>query len=472
MTRSWQILLASGVVATLLAGCAVGPDYHARSMDQLKVPDRFSASPEPSGRAEVDLATWWKAFQDPTLTRLVERGLAANLDIDAAGARVRAARAQVRAARGALAPRLEASGSATRATGGAVDGDQTSFQVGFDAAYEADLFGGLHRSAESARATAEGAEASLRSAQLTVASEIALNYFDAREAQARLRIARDTLSALDETVEIVGWRRQAGLVGAFDLDQARQLREQTAATVPPLETAYAEAANRLAVLLGDAPGSVTALLEPARDAPAAPEAQASAIPADVVRRRPDVTLAERTLAAETALIGVEASQLYPALTLSGVFSGSGASMRTATDDLAGDLIAGVTAPIFQGGQIRARVEAQRAAAAAALAAYRASVLTALEDSENALVALRAAGRREQSLTSAEAAARSAAEIARVQYRSGLIDFQTLLESERTLLTSQDSLASARVARSTAAVRLYKALGGGWQAAPQPASVSR
>ncbi len=252
---------------------------------------------------------------------------------------------------------------------------------------------------------------------------------------------------------------------------ARQLRAQTTASVPAIETTYAAAANRLAVLLGEAPGAVNGLLEPAAEPPAAPVVQPAAIPADVVRRRPDVALAERTLASETARIGVQTAQLYPALVLSGTFSGSGGSLSTAAGDMAGNLVGGITAPIFHGGQIRAAVEAQRASAASALAAYRASVLTALEEAENALVSVSSADRREQALVAAEAAARNAVDIARVQYRSGRTDFQSLLESERTLLSSQDSLASARVARAAAAVQLYKALGGGWQAAPAPSSVA-
>lgn len=465
------MLLAAACLAVLLASCAAGPDYRSPTTAQLNVPERFAASTGQPAVAEVDLALWWRAFDDPTLSELVDRGLRANLDIDEAGSRVRKARADLRSARGALLPSLDVSGSATREVGDTASASRASFQTGFDASYEVDLFGGRRRSAEAYRATAEGTEASLRSTQLTVASEIALNYFDAREAQARLRIAQDTLTTLDDTVEIVSWRLQAGLVSALDLEEARQVQAQTAATVPTLQSDYAKAANRLAVLLGAAPGSVTALLEPARDAPAAPKAQASAIPADVVRRRPDVALAERTLAAETARIGVEKAQLYPALTLSGAFSDTGATLGKASDDLAGDLVAGITAPIFHGGQIRAQIEAQRATAAAALASYRSTVLTALEEAENALVGVSTADRRERALAAAESAAQSAAEIARVRYRSGLIDFQSLLESERTLLSSRDSLASARVARLTSAVQLYKALGGGWQAAPRPPSVS-
>lgn len=464
---------ASGGVVILLAGCVAGPDYHAPTLAELRVPEQFTAGAREIS-ADVDLARWWQAFGDPTLTALVERGLAANLDINEAGSRVRAARADLRAARGALLPSLNASGSASREVGertSGATGARKNYQIGFDAAYEADLFGGQGRSIEAARATADGKRASLRATQLTVASEIALNYLDAREAQTRLRIARDTLSTLDETVEITGWRLQAGLVGSLDLEQARQLRAQTAASIPAIETNYAAAANRLAVLLGEAPGAVNGLLEPAADPPTAPVALPAAIPADVIRRRPDVALAERTLAAETVRIGVQAAQLYPALTLSGTFSGSGGSLSNAAGDMAGGLVAGITAPIFRGGQIRAAVEAQRASAAGALAAYRTSVLTALEETENALVSVSATDRRLRALVAAESAARSAAEIARIQYRSGRTDFQSLLESERTLLSSQDSLASARVARATAAVQLYKALGGGWQAAPEPYSVA-
>jgi outer membrane protein, multidrug efflux system len=456
-------------VAAVLGGCTVGPDYRAPPLSALKVPAQFNAVPAATS-ADVDIGAWWRAFDDPTLTVLVERGLAANLDIDAAGARVRKARADLKAAHGAQLPSLDVFASQAQRVGRNTGAPRSTFQAGFDAAYEADLFGGLRRSVEAAHATAQGAEAGLRSTQLTVASEIALNYLDAREAQARLRIARDTLKTLDDTVEIVGWRLKAGLVSDLDLQQARQLRAQTAASIPALEVIYAAAANRLAVLLDEAPGAVDALLEPAVAPPAAPAVIPAAIPADVVRRRPDVAFAERTLAAETARIGVETAQLYPALSLSGTFAGSGASISKAAENAAGLLIAAISAPVFHGGQIRAAIEAQRATTGAALDAYRASVLNALEETENAMVAISKAAERERSLAEAETAARNAAELARIEYRSGRIDFQTQLDSERTLLSSQDSLVSTQVARDTAAIQLFKALGGGWPAAPQPPSV--
>ena len=471
------------LLTALLAGCTVGPNYRPPSPAALKVPEKFNAS-APAAAQQVDLARWWTGFDDPVLTQLVERSLAANLDIDAAGARLRQARATLRGAKGQALPTLGASGSVTRSVGrdgGSVidpdtgttistGGDTTVYRAGFDAAWEADIFGGIRRSIQAARADAEGAEAELHSAQLTVASEVGLNYLDARLAQERLRIARENLASQDETLQIVGWRVQAGLVSSLDLEQARQLRAQTAATIPTLETGYVAAVNRIAVLLGEAPGAVTSIIDPARAIPLAPSVQ-TAIPADVLARRPDVAAAERTLAAETARIGVREADLYPALRLSGSFSGSDTSLGDLPSAAIGNLVAAITAPIFQGGQIRAAIEGQRASTDAALAGYKSAVLVALEDVENALTALSASERREREVIISAEAARNAAIYARAQYRAGLIDFQSLLESERSLLSSQDSQASARADRATATVQLYKALGGGWEAAPMPQTAS-
>lgn len=483
MTRINPVSGAMLLAIAALAGCSVGPDYRPPSIPALKVPQQFNAA-APADTGAVDLARWWRGFNDPLLTQLVERSLAANLDIDAAGARLRQARATLRGARGQALPTLGVSGSLERSIGrdgGSVNdpntgstistgGDSTVYRAGFDAAWEADIFGGIRRSIEAARAGAQGAEADLRFTQLSVASEVALNYLDARLAQERLRIARANLASQDETLEIVGWRVQAGLVSSLDLEQARQLRAQTAATIPTLETGYTAAVNRIAVLLGEAPGAVTALIDPAATIPLAPS-PANPIPADLLQRRPDIASAERALAAETARIGVEKAQLYPALRLSGSFSGSATALADLPAAAIGSLVSSITAPIFQGGQIRAAIEGQRASADAALASYRSSVLTALEDVENALTALAAAERREREVIISAQAARNAVVYARSQYRAGLIDFQSLLESERSLLSTQDSQASARADRATATVQLYKALGGGWEAAPAPLTVT-
>lgn len=463
----------------LLSACAVGPDYAPPAAALLKVPDAFVAAPERPGMPPADPVRWWTGFDDPVLTQLIERSFAANNDVAAAGARLRQARAAVRQAIGAGLPTVGFSASANRSVGrdgqSFVDpttgnsfssgGDTTIYRAGFDAAWEADVFGGIRRSVEAARADSQSTEATLRNTQLSIAAEVALNYVNARVAQSRLGIARANLASQDETVQIVGWRVQAGLVSGLDQEQARQLRATTAASIPPLETTYVAAANRIAVLIGEAPGAVNALIGSGGPVPQAPAA--IAIPADVMRQRPDVAAAERTLAAETARIGVAVADLYPALRLSGSFIGSDTSISNLPSAAIGNLIAGITAPIFQGGQLRARIEGQRAATDAAYASYRQTVLLALEEVENALTSLANAERREREQTVAADAARNAVIYARSQYRAGLIDFQTVLDSERSLLSSEDATATARADRSTATVQLYKALGGGWQAAPLP-----
>ncbi len=440
----------------------------------------ISARPSPAANPEqpVDLAHWWQAFGDPTLVRLVEQALVANTDIDAARARVLQARASQRITSGAWWPTLDFGVSASQRLGDTaqtangsgqdVELNRTYYDAGFDAAYEIDLFGGVRRSVQASEADLAAVEADQQSVRLTVIAEVARNYVGARLAQRRLAIARANLAAQDETLQIVGWRVQAGLVGSLDQEQALQLRSQTAAALPLVEQDFATAVNRVAVLVGEAPGDIAPMLNDAAEVPLA-AMPAIAIPADVVRRRPDVTRAERTLVAETARIGVREADLYPALRLSGSFGGTGLSIGDITETSIGSIAAGLTAPIFQGGRLRAAVEQQQSAADEALAAYRGALLVALEEAENGLFAVGAAERREADLIIASGAARNAAIISRSQYQAGLIDFQTLLDAERSLLVTEDSRATARANRAAAMVQLYKALGGGWGAAAVSAS---
>jgi NodT family efflux transporter outer membrane factor (OMF) lipoprotein len=283
----------------------------------------------------------------------------------------------------------------------------------------------------------------------------------ARLAQQRLENARSELAIADENLEIAGWRVQAGLVSSLDAEQARAQRAQTAATVPALESAFAAAAYRLAVLTGQAPGAATAALLAVRPIPAPPPSVAVGIPADTLRQRPDVRSAERALASATARIGVAEAQLYPALRLSGNIGTSALSVGSLFDGITGGLLAGLSQTLFDGGRLRSQVRSQQAAAEGAQATYRASVLTALEDIENGLVALRTARQRQQQFAIALDAANNSAILARSQYRSGLTDFQILLEAERALLSARDRLTGARADEALAIIQLYRALGGGW-----------
>jgi len=448
----------------LLSGCAVGPDPRPPSAASLHLPGDFHS---PSGDAadQASLVQWWTGFGDPQLSSFVERALAGNNNIAGAQARLRAARAAARGSQGALLPTLSAGASASRSE--VVDGAGlagSNFQAGLDASWEADIFGRLSRTAQAARATAESSAATLADVQRSLVAEVALNYVDARLSQARLVVARENLAIQDNTLQMVGWRTDAGLASEVELQQARAQRAQTAASIPSLEQGFESAANQLAVLLGVAPGTVTAELDPTRDIPLGPDNVEAGLPADLLSRRPDLIAAQQTLIAELARVGVAEAQLYPALRFSGSLSSSSAVLDNLGTNIIGNLLASLSAPLFQGGQLRARVEQQQATADAALATYRQAVLVALQDVENALVAIDRTKLRETELTTAETAARETVRLAEARYESGLIDFQTLLNAQQTLLNAQDSHTAARAARANASIQLFKALGGGWQPA--------
>ncbi|HWJ68629.1 MAG TPA: efflux transporter outer membrane subunit [Sphingobium sp.] len=458
-TRSRAVGIALLALAT--QACAVGPNYRPQAAAALNVPDRYQA-PAADSLDAAELVHWWTTFNDPMLTSLVERTLAGNNSLAAAQARLRAARASLRGTQGAQLPSLSARTSANRqeiVDGGGLAG--SSFQAGLDAAWEADLFGGLRRSTQAARANAQSSAASLADVQRSLVAEVALNYIDARSTQARLAVARSNIGIQDETLQIVRWRVDAGLVGGLDLQQAIAQRAQTAAGIPALEQSYAASVNRIAILLGQAPGAVTQEMAAGQAIPLGPDNVEAGLPADLLQRRPDLIAAERSLAAEVARIGVAEADLYPALRFSGSLSSSSGSIASLGDNIIGNLLGAITAPIFQGGQIRARIDQQRATADAALANYRGTVLTALEDVENALVSIDRTKARESELIIAETAARESVSLAEAQYQSGLIDFQSLLSAQQSLLSAQDGAASARAARASASIQLFKALGGGW-----------
>ena len=302
-----------------------------------------------------------------------------------------------------------------------------------------------------------------RYTRVTLASEVALGYVEMRTLQIRLGIARDNLASQSETLQITEWRAQAGLTSSQDVEQARSNREQTRAQIPALETSLAEAEHSLDILLGKSPGTLHARLAEAAGLPSVPAEIAVGIPAETLRQRPDVRAAERTLAAETARVGVAEAARYPAFNLSGSiglealkFGALGNSGAAASS-----LLAGITAPIFDAGRLRAQVDIQDAVREQAQIAYEQTVLTALQDVENALVALARSQERVEALGNAAESARVAAELARQRYSAGLIDFQSVLDTERTLLSNEDSLASAREFAVQSLIRLYKALGGGW-----------
>jgi len=453
------------LVTTLsLQACAVGPNYAPPAPVALGVPGTYS-TPAPVGEPG-DIQAWWTSFNDPELSSIVERARAGNLDIAQAVARLRQAHEALIQSRADRVPSVSGSAGYNRALLDTV-GARDNFSLGANVAYQADLFGGVRRGIEASRATYEASGFDLATIQTSIAAEAARNYILARQAQANLAIARNSLAIQDDNLEITGFRVQAGLVSSLDVEQSRQQRAQTAATIPSLQQSYQSAVNLLGVLTGQAPGALKAELEATAPIPKGPDSLEVGIPADTLRQRPDVRAAERQLGAATAQIGVAEAQLYPALNITGNIGTAASSIGGLASVVTGSLFAGLTQLIFDGGRTRSRVRAQEAAAEGALANYKKVVLSSLEDVENALTALQAAKERHAQFAIALDASNNAAILSRSQYRAGLTDITTLNTNESALLSAQNGLSNARADQAQALVQLYLALGGGWDSNSVP-----
>lgn len=463
-----RILPVAASLTLLLGGCA---SLHQRLADvqsasTVTTPGNWSSAGSAISSvapAPDTLAVWWQQFGDAQLDRLIDAAMTAAPDIRSAQARLRQARASRDLAVANLAPSLGASAGVTRSRNGN-DPSQTLYVAGFDASWEPSIFGGLRDAAEAARADAAASEATLAATRASLAAEVALNYVTLRASQQRLSIVRANVASQAETLQIAEWREMAGLVTRLDVEQARTNLEQTRAAIPALEIARAEAENRLAILTGRVPGSLRESLKEAWPLPAAPEEIAVGIPADTLRQRPDVRATELTLQAEIARTAEREADRYPSLTLDGSLGWKAFSLSAlgGGDTLVRSLAASLAGTLFDGGRIGARIAAQNAVQEQAQVAWEKSLLTALEDVENAMTAYANGRERVDARRKAAASAANAAELARIQYQAGTSDFQNVLETERTLLTAQDNLASAEADVLTAVIQLYKALGGGWQ----------
>ncbi|MCG3201934.1 MAG: Solvent efflux pump outer membrane protein SrpC [Gammaproteobacteria bacterium] len=464
-------------MAISLSGCAaVGPDYHP---PDAKVPPGWSRLDASALRvvqpaAAGDLSEWWRGLNDPLLAELVAEALRANPDLRSARARVREARARRAVAASARFPTVDAAGNASRTESSGETGSGESrdlFSAGFDASWELDVFGGVRRGVEAAEADLEASQADLQATRVSLAAEAASSYVEVRAQQALLGIARSNLATQSETLQLTEWRDQAGLVSSQDVAQARSNREQTRAQIPILETNLAVAEHDLESLLARPPGALHERLAGAGDLPAVPPQIAVGIPADTVRQRPDVRAAERELAAETARVGIAEAARYPSFSLSGSIGLEALALGALgnSEAVTSSVFAGITAPIFDADRLRSQVEIQDAVREQAYFAYQRAVLVALQDVENALVDLSRNRDRNAALANAVDAARSAAELARLRYGTGLIDFQSVLDSERNVLLLEESLARNRADGVLALISLYKALGGGWSTAESPAA---
>ncbi len=456
----WQCILP---LAVTLSGCTVGPDYvppepNVSGSWHSDTGNGLAAQPvDPN-----TLATWWTTLQDPHLSRLIERAVANNLDLKVAQSRVRQARASLGASRAGLFPSANTTGSATWSHSGGYNGTGHSelYSGGFDAGWELDLFGGTRRSIEAAEADLQASWEDRNDTLVSLLSDVALSYVEVRTYQMRLAATETSLAAQEQTYQLTSWRSEAGLSDELAVYQAKYNVDSTRSQVPSLRAGLDAAMNRLAVLLGEQPGKLHDELAAPGRVPVGPNNIAVGVPADALRQRPDVRKAERNLAAQTARIGKATADLYPKFSLSGSI-GAQAPVLVSNTALTTSGGPQATWAIFDGGAIRQNIELQSAVQQQYLFQYESAILTALEEAENAMVSYMNEQQRRQALQDATQAAQTAADLAEYEYQAGLTDFSNVLDAQRSLLSFQDQLAQSDGTVTSNLIRLYKALGGGW-----------
>ena len=446
------------------AGCAVRRPY------EPPVPNAPAAwsTPVTQPADAESLSRWWETFGDQRLTDLVRRAVAGNPDVRTAISRVREARATMRSTRTQLLPSADATGSA-RANGNGgeagVSGVTGLYSLGIDASWEIDAFGGIRSAVDAARATADARESDLQDVLITLTADVALDYIDIRSLQRRLEITRANVDLQQQTLELTQFRAQAGLATELDVQQALSNVENTRAQIASLESQVGQAIHAIAILLGRPPAELNAEFTPSAPIPETPIEAMLGVPADALRRRPDVRSAERAVAAQVAQVNAARADLYPSFRLAGSIGLESLSLASLLVPGAGFWSAGPSAStrLFDRRQLRENLVVQNERQEQAARSYETVVLRALQEAEDSLTALAQEQVRRGHLAAAANAAQQAADLSLQLYNSGLRDFRDVLDSQRSLLTLQDSLASSSAAVSSDLVRLFKALGGGWSA---------
>jgi len=412
-----------------------------------------------------DLSRWWGRFEDPTLTRIISSALHNSPDMASASARVREAQARRNAEASLLFPTLRGSTSAnanntSRDSSGS--DSNSSYSAGLTAAWEADLFGKRRSTIEAATAQVGASEENFNSVQAALAAEIAIAYTQLRVNEAALEVLYRTIKTREETSRLASWRTEAGEADSLESSQALTSLEQARAGVPGLLQSISQTRNLLSLLAGEVPGRLDALLAAGKkDIPDPARSLAVGIPADTLRQRPDVRLAGYQLLAAAAEVRAADAERYPALNLTGTLGTNTLSSLINTETTSAAIVAGLSGPIFDAGRIRSNIAAQTAAEEQAFQTYRSTVLTALTEVEDSLIACRRTTERLAAVEKATVSAREAALLAQQRYEAGVTDILTVLDSQRSLLGLEDSLFTVRANRAIAYIQLYKALGGGW-----------
>jgi len=480
-TPETRALLIGAVLALLLFGCkAVGPDY---SPPVPTVPDDWhQAVTKELTAEEPQLVSWWSQLNDPVLDDLIRRARANNLTVKQTDSVIRETRARRGITSRRLQPTIDTNLSYTRARPseqvpplsllpedlGVEAKGSNVFAGSFDVAWEADVFGGIRRSIEAADAAIDASIELQRDVLVTLLAEVALNYLEVRTLQQRIFFAESNIDLQEQTLDLARNRFESGIAGRLDPAQAESNLANTEAALPTLRQALHATLNRLAVLLAQHPGTLTELME-VQPIPEPPASIAVGIPADVIRQRPDIRLAERQLAGQTARVGVATANLYPKFGLFGSFG-------IGTSDLGnlGGSVTGFVTPLmswnlFNRGRIKDQITVEEELTEQAFLGYENTLLGALAEVETSMIALREEEIRMAALKRAVDASIQAVELVGILYDAGLTDFQNVLDTQRVLFIQQDQVVASEGQVTKNLISLYKALGGGWQTLPPPAT---
>lgn len=457
-------------IALLFAACSpVGPDYQPPRPD---LPAQWSGMEGASHSAdEATLHHWWTLFRDPVLNSLIARAINANPDLRLAESRIREARAQRRLIVAGGLPSLAVGGGYTNSrrsehssSSSSSSGTKELFQTDFDAGWELDIFGGIRRQAEAADATLAATVEDRRDVLVSLQAEVARIYLELRANQQRHAIALENIRIQEQTVDLVRNKFLIGLGGELEIVQAETQLSLTKAQVPALESASIQAMHQLALLLGQQPDTLKTTLAKTAVIPPAPPQLPVTLPSDLLRRRPDIRAAERQLAAATATVGAATADLFPRFSLSALIGLQSSAIHDliATGSRFWSAGPRVQWPLFDGGRTRATLEISEARRDQARTTYEKTVLAALAETENALVAFDREQTTRTLFAEAVVSSQRAVVIAKGQYKAGITTFLNVLQSENTLYQSQDKLAQSDQRLAVDLVALYKALGGGWQ----------
>lgn len=462
--RCRRVLAVLGAMG--LSACATPGSQHVAA--EARIPERWQAENAKAGSLDVHaLARWWERFCDPTLSALVNAALEASPDVQTAVSKIAESRARRGLEQASLFPWLTGTTSARNSVLENRESDVTTraqtYSSAINVSWEVDLFGKQWQKVKAATADVAEATENLHAAQVSLTAEVANAYVTLRQAEEQLAVVERSVGTRSETVQVTRWREEAGQGDTLETQQALSTLEQARAAIPSIKETIGQAHNRLALLVGRTPGGVDALVKTPRPIPSPPQRLATGIPAEALKQRPDVRAAEQAILAAVARTKSARRERLPSINISGELSvESLSSARVFTpQSVASNVLGGLTAPIFKGGEITANIQIQTEQEKQAWLAYESTVLAALSEVENALISVQRTAERLAVLARAITAAREAQQLAAQRFAAGDVDILTVLEAQRTLLSLEVEQVSTRGSETNAHIQLYKALGGGW-----------